>query len=162
MDRRVIVQGDPVLGTDTHNVTGPVLTTPLTTYFGTADFDYHGTITDAVSDFLTIDGRPVALVTSRSTLDPGEDKAPSGKHAGLSGHNFLPASPPLLDRSKVIITDAPLGGGSPNAAAGSAVLTVNGVKVLLDNDPMDTCSGVGAQAGSKVTAKGQSLVTCSV
>lgn len=160
MGRLVTVQGDPVRGTDTHKVSGPANTSPPSTYIGTGDFTYSGSVTDALSSLVTINGRPIALVTSRSTLDPGEDTAPTGGHSGPRGSNFLPLTPapqvPLLK-----ITDTPLGRGVPNAAAGSALLTVEGAKALLDNDPVDTCSGVGALAGSKVTAKGQKLVTCS-
>jgi hypothetical protein len=58
------------------------------------------------------------------------------------------------------ITDV-IGTGVPNAAAGSALLTVGGVKVLLDGDKIDTCDGTGSKGNSNVTAAGQSFVSCS-
>ncbi|MER6144921.1 hypothetical protein ABT174_33625 [Streptomyces sparsogenes] len=160
MDKLVVVEGDPVNGKDTHKVTGSTTSSPPATYTGTADFVYSGSMTQAVSDLVRINGTPVALVTSRSTLPPAETLPPSGKHSGPQGSNFIPPAPapqPLT----LVITDAPLGVGTPGAVAGSTLLTVDGVKVLLDGDPVDTCSGIGAPAGSKVSARGQSLVTCS-
>ncbi|MFI7690056.1 hypothetical protein ACIBQ6_13350 [Nonomuraea sp. NPDC049655] len=155
MGRPVVVKNDPVRGTDQHNVTGP----PANPYLGVGTFDYIGAITDQVSDFVTIDGVPVALVTSRSTLDPGQT-TPVGRHAGPQGTAFVPPAPPSV-LATLTISDVPLGGGVPNAAAGSALLTIGGVKVLLDGDLIDTCSGIGAPAGSKVSARGQSCLTCS-
>lgn len=160
MGKLVVTKGDPVKGTDTHKVFGSTTTSPPTTSMWTGEFTYQGSITEDLSALVTIGGRRVALVTSRSTLDPGEDVPPTGGHSGPKGQNFQPLTPapqvPTLG-----ITDVPLGTGRPNAAAGSALVTVNGDKVLLDGDPMDTCSGIGATAGSKVTARNQSFVTCS-
>jgi hypothetical protein len=153
MGKLVVVKGDPVQGTDKHNVSGKTASSPPADYTGVGDFEYHGAITGQLSDFVRINGVPVALVTSRSSLNPGED-SPPGKHAGPLGKNFVPstANPATLS---IKDTDN-IGPGVPNAGAGSAVLTVNGVKVLLDTDKIDTCSGVGA-----VAAKGQDFVTCS-
>lgn len=160
MSKLVVVKGDPVRGTDKHNVTGIADTpsTPPPAYAGIGSFEYKGAMTDELSDFVTIDGVPVALVTSSSSLDPGETD--TGKHVGMNGSGFVPASPgPLLDKTLSIIDV--IGTGIPNAGAGSGVLTVNGVKALLDTDKIDTCSGVGALAGSSTTAQGQSFVSCS-
>jgi hypothetical protein len=162
MGKLVVVKGDPVSGTDTHNASGqatnPSPPPPTVAYTGTADFQYDGAVTGQLSDFVRIGGVPVALVTSRSTLNPGEDTAPSGKHSGPQGRNFVPTAPVPV-ASTMSITDTPLGTGVPNAGAGSAVLTVGGVKVLRDADKIDTCSGVGKKAGSTVTAQGQDFVT---
>ncbi|MEC4018807.1 hypothetical protein [Streptomyces sp. H27-D2] len=159
MGKQVVVKGDSVKGTDTHNVTG-CIASPPGPYTGVADFTYDGAMTEGLSDFVRIAGVPVALVTSRSSLNAGEAVAPTGKHSGPLGGNFIPTAPLPVPLS-VKITDTPLGTGIPNSAAGSALLTVNGVKVLLDADKIDTCSGTGAPAGSAVTSKGQDFVTCS-
>jgi hypothetical protein len=160
MSKLVIVENDPVRGTDTHNVTGSDTSTPPNPYAGTGDFDYDGAMTDRLSDFVRIAGTAVAVVSSGSTLNTGEDVAPAGKHSGPMGSNFTPAAP-APNPVTLQITDAPLGAGVPNAGAGSALLTIDGVKVLLDSDQIDTCSGVGAKAGSMVAATGQDFVTCS-
>jgi hypothetical protein len=162
MGKFVVVKGDPVSGTDTHNVSGqatnPSAPPPTVPYTGVGDFAYNGAITGQLSDFVHIGGVPVALATSSSTLNAGEDSPPSGKHSGPQGTNFVPPAPAPI-ASTLSITDTPLGTGVPNAGAGSALLTVNGVKALLDADKIDTCSGVGATADSTVTAKGQDFVT---
>lgn len=159
MGKLVVVKDDPVQGTDTHNVSGTATPPPPgVTYTGVADFKYNGAVSGQLSDFVRIGSQPVALVTSRSALNRGEDKPPTGKHSGPQGSNFVPPTPAPVT-STLSITDTPLGSGVPNAGAGSALLTVNGVKVLLDADKIDTCSGVDATAGSTVTAQGQDFVT---
>jgi hypothetical protein len=162
MGKLVVVKGDPVSGTDKHNVSGqatnPSPPPPTVPYTGVADFKYDGAVTGQLSDFVRIGGVPLALVTSHSALNPGEDTSPTGKHSGPQGTNFVPPTPVPV-ASSLSITDTPLGTGVPNAGAGSALLTVNGVKVLLDADKIDTCSGVGASADSTVTAQGQDFVT---
>ena len=160
MSRRVIVENDPVRGTDTHNVSGSNTNVPPNPYTGTGDFDYDGAMTERLVDFVRIAGRAVAVVSSGSTLNTGQDVRPAGKHSGPTGSNFKPAAP-APNPATLNITDVPLGSGVPNAGAGSALLTVDGIKVLLDADEIDTCSGVGATAGSTVTATGQDFVTCS-
>jgi len=167
MGTLVVVKGDPVQGADKHNVSGkgpnPAQppTPPMLDYAGVGEFQYNGAVTDQLSDFVRIASRPVALVTSRSSLNPGEATPLAGKHSGPQGSNFVPSGPaPQPTTATLSITDT-IGTGVPNAGAGSALLTVNGVKVLLDADKIDTCSGVGAQAGSTVTAQGQDFVTCS-
>jgi hypothetical protein len=158
----VVVKGDPVSGTDKHNVAGqatnPGPPPPTVPYTGIADFAYNGAMTDALSDWVSIGGVPVALVSSHSSLNAGEAAPPAGKHSGPQGGNFVPPAPTPVAVS-LSITDSPLGTGVPNAGAGSALLTVGGVRVLLDADKIDTCSGVGAPAGSTVAANGQSFVT---
>ncbi|MEV0293908.1 hypothetical protein [Nocardia sp. NPDC050710] len=160
MGKLVIVEKDPVRGTDTHTVSGTDSSAPPVPYAGTGDFEYNGAITDRLSDFVSIDGTPVALLTSASTLNAGEDQPPAGKHSGPQGGNFTPPTP-APNKATLQITDKPLGAGSPSAGAGSSVLSVDGTRVLLDGDHIDTCSGVGATAGSSVTAAGQSFVTAS-
>lgn len=165
MGQLLVVEGDPVRGTDQHNVQGlgPTPSAPAAFYAGIGDYAYRGSVTEELSTFVTIAGRPVALVTSRSGLDPGED-APGGGHAGPSGGNFVPGPgtvAPAPTPATLRITDTPLGTGVPNSAAGNALLTVGGVRVLLDGDAIDTCSGLGKPADSTVTARGQDFVTCS-
>ena len=162
MGRLVVVKGDPVSGTDKHNVSGqatnPSPPPPTVSYTGVADFNYDGAVTAQLSDFVRIGGVPAALATSHSALNAGEDTAPAGKHSGPQGTNFvLPTPVPVA--SSLSITDTPLGTGVPNTGAGSVLLTVGGVKVLLDADKIDTCSGVSAKADSTVTAQGQNFVT---
>lgn len=167
MGQLLVVEGDPVRGTDRHHVQGqgpnPAAPPPTAPYVGIGDYAYRGSLTEALSAFVTIGGRPVALVTSRSGLDPGED-APGGGHSGPSGGNFVPGPGTVAltpAPATLQITDTPLGTGVPNSAAGNALLTVGGVRVLLDGDAVDTCSGLGTPAGSTVSAHGQDFVTCS-
>jgi hypothetical protein len=116
-------------------------------------------MTDRLSTFVKIDSQPIALITSQSSLNPGETTPPAGGHSGPAGSSFVPATP-VPQAISLSITDV-IGTGVPNAAAGSALLTINGVKVLLDGDKIDTCDGTGGKANSTVTATGQSFVTCS-
>jgi hypothetical protein len=160
MAKLVVVKGDPVEGTDTHKVTGSTSSSPPAPYAGTGDYKYHGSITGQLSSLVTIAGTPVALVTSRSSLNPGE-ASPAGAHGGPQGSNFKPAAP-APNPVTVNIADAPLGTGVPGSGAGSGLLTVNGVKVLLDGDKLDTCGPSPTKAASAVTAQGQDFVTCSV
>lgn len=152
MGMLVIVEGDPVTGTDTHAVTG---TFPNgNPYSGTGDFTYAGSITGGLSDFVRVDGKPLALVTSASTLDPGEAGT---RHSALGGSNYSPSTiPPAL-----IFAPPVVGDGAPNAGAGSSFVAVGGVKVLLAGDDIDTCKIPGGQASSTVAAQGQDFVSCS-
>jgi len=161
MTKKIVVEQDAVTGTDKHNVagTGTIASPPGTApYAGFADFDYAGKMTGKLSDFVSIGGKPVALVTSESSLDPGES-APPGKHAGISGKNFVPPAPTPI-AATINITD-PIGKGVPGAAAGSAFVTIGGVKLLLDGDPIDTCDGLSIPGNSSVTASHQDFVSCS-
>lgn len=163
MSKKVVVKDDKVEGTDTHNVAGMATNTaappPTIPYKGTARFDYVGRMTGGLSDFVRIDGKPVATVKSRSSLDPGQT-APGGKHTGASGSGFTPASPaPILD-ALMKITDK-VGEGAPSSGAGSAFVKVGGQKLLLNGDPVDTCSGTGEKENSRVTSGGQKFVSCS-
>jgi uncharacterized Zn-binding protein involved in type VI secretion len=160
MGKLIVVEGDAVQGTDTHKVSGSASTPggPVP-YTGIGSYSYSGAMTDALSTFVTIAGTPVALVTSRSALNAGET-ATGGGHNGASGSQFVPPTPvPILDAT-FSITDA-VGPGTPNAAAGSTLVTVGGVKVLLDGDKVDTCGDLLGVANSTVTASGQSFVSCS-
>jgi hypothetical protein len=167
MGKLVVLRGDPVHGTDKHNVSGtgpnPAAPPPSASYAGIGDYSYRGAVTDGLSDFVTVDGTPVALVTSRSSLDQGET-APGGGHSGPSGSGFVPGAGTVAltpTAETLQITDSPLGTGVPSSGAGSGLVTVGGAEVLLDGDEIDTCSGIGALAGSSVTAQGQDFVTCS-
>ena len=154
-------------GTDKHNVTGTASIPPapqppptVIPYPGIGSYDYKGKMTDSLSTFVTFGGKPVALVASKSSLNPGET-APTGGHGGPSGKDLTPDPLPYrIDKPSLSITDT-IGTGVPNAAAGSALLTIGGVKVLLDGDKIDTCDGLSIPANSTVTASGQSLVKCS-
>jgi uncharacterized Zn-binding protein involved in type VI secretion len=162
MGKLVVVQNDAVQGTDTHNVSGnatnPGPPPPTVPYVGTGKYVYTGKMTDSLSTFVKIGGKPAALVTSKSSLNPGET-APSGGHGGPSGSAFVPPAPVPIPAT-LAITDV-IGTGVPNASAGSALLTIGGTKALLDGDKIDTCDGAGGKANSTVTAAGQSFVSCS-
>jgi uncharacterized Zn-binding protein involved in type VI secretion len=170
MGKLVVVSGDAVKGKDTHNVSGigpnPGAPPPTATFVGTGSYDYVGSMTDSLSTFVKIGGKSVAMVSAKSSLNQGESAPPLGRHSGPKGSNYkpdqasiaqlpTPLGPPLLK-----ITDN-IGTGVPNASAGSAVLTIGGVKVLLDGDSIDTCDGLNATGNSTVTASGQSFVNCS-
>ncbi len=162
MGKLVVVENDKVEGTDKHNVSGnatnPAAPPPTVPYVGVGDFDYVGKMTDALSDFVKIDGTPAATVKSKSSLDPGES-APGGGHHGASGKNFLPPTPSPIT-STLSITD-PVGEGNPSATAGSAFASIGGDAILLDGDSIDTCDGLSVPMNSTVTAETQSFVSCS-
>jgi hypothetical protein len=165
--KKIVVKQDPVRGTDTHSVQGQATNpapppAPPTVPWppappGTARFDYVGSMTEALSDLVTIDGVPVALVTSGSTLDPGEDTPPAGKHSGPLGTAFVPPAPVPIPNT-LTITD-PIGPGRPSAGASSAFFTIGGAAVLLDGDAIDTCDAQGAKGNSTVSAAGQTWVS---
>ena len=164
----LIVDGDPVTGTDNHNVEAKAVDTSsgaTVPWTGTADYTYTGSMTDELSDFVRITGAAVALTTSTSSLDPGETAPPTGGHSGPAGSAFIPAPTqpptalvpmPLTER----ITDD-IGTGTPGSAAGSNFVLAGGDPVLLDQDPIDTCDGRGTTGNSTVTASTQSFVTAS-
>lgn len=159
MGTLVVVENDKVEGTDKHNVSGMATPPPPNTpYVGVGDFQYKGKMTDALSDFVKIGGKPVALVSSKSSLNPGED-TPAGKHYGAAGTNFVPPSPaPVL--SSLSITD-PIGTGVPSAGTGSTFVSVGGTAVLLDGDKIDTCDGLSIPMNSTVTVENQDFTSCS-
>jgi uncharacterized Zn-binding protein involved in type VI secretion len=162
MGKTIVVENDEVKGTDKHNVsgTGSISAPPGTApYVGIADYDYVGKMTDALSDFVKIDGKAVAVFSSKSSLDPGENAPPSGKHAGMSGTNFAPPTPTPI--APTINISDPVGTGVPGASAGSAFVTIGGVKVVLDGDSIDTCDGLHIPGNSTVTASQQDFVSCS-
>ena len=165
MGKKIVVQNDPVEGTDKHNGQGdatnpspPPDSVPST---WVAEFDYVGKMTDRLSDFVSINGKPFALKNSKSSLNPGETAAPAGKHAGPQGKNFMPPAPPPFPAKKTAlqITDA-VGEGNPNSAAGSTFVSVGGTPVLLDGDRIDTCDGLSIPGNSTVTAQNQDFVSC--
>src|ERR1019366_9694259 len=96
MGKLVVVQGDAVQGTDTHGVSGnatnPAAPPPSVLYAGTGSYPYKGMITDGLSTFVKIGGQAVAVVTSQSSLNPGET-APGGGHDPGSGGGFIPPAP---------------------------------------------------------------------
>ena len=162
MGRALIVENDPVRGTDTHNVSGSNTNAPPDPYTGTGDYDYDGAMTERLIDFVT-DRRderspwsPAGARCSTRTRTAAGGEGTQARRAATSRRRRRRRTP-----RRWSITDAPLGTGVPNAGAGSTLLTVDGVQVLLDGDDIDTCSGVGAPAGSTVTATGQDFVTCS-
>lgn len=163
MGKLIVVRNDGVEGTDKHNVSGdatnpspPPATVP---YLGVGDFDYVGKMTDQLSDFVSIDGQTVAKTDSKSSLNPGEDASPSGKHSGPMGSNFTPPTPAPISLSLSI--DDPIGEGNPSATSGSSFVKIDGVAVLLDGDKIDTCDGLGTPMNSTVTAENQDFVSCS-
>jgi len=163
MPKLIVVENDKVEGKDTHNVAGtatpPAAPPPTVPFSGTGDFDYKGKMTGALSDFVKIDGTPVALTSSKSSLDPGET-APGGGHSGLGGKNYQPAAPNTPTPATMNLTD-PVGEGKPSATAGSTFVTVGSTPVLLDADKLDTCGAASAPMNSTVTAGGQGFVNCS-
>lgn len=163
MAKLLIVEGDPVSGTDKHNVSGmatnPVAPPPTVPYVGVGDYTYIGAMTGELSDFVRIAGMPVALTTSRSSLDLGQDVPPAGGHSGPAGLGFTPPSPMPIPLT-LVITD-PVGVGRPSVGAGSGFVSVAGRPVLLDGDPIDTCDGLGLPGNSTVTSLRQNFVSAS-
>jgi hypothetical protein len=162
----VVVENDKVEGTDMHNLTGPGTTTSsppvAATYKGVGSFDYAGKMTDQLSDFVKVDGKPVALKTSKSSLNPGESAPPAGKHSGPAVKNPTPplTSPIVATVPALSITD-PVGEGKPSATAGSQFVKVGSTALLLDADKIDTCDGLSIPMNSTVTAAEQDFVSCS-
>ena len=159
MSKLAVVDGDPVSGTDKHNVSGTASGSPPPPYAGMGDYDYVGSMTDALVDFVKIDGSKVANVSSKSSLDPGESAPPTGKHSGPMGSNFVPAAP-APNKPTLTITDV-VGTGVPGATAGSTFVKAGGAALLLDGDKVDTCDGLSIPMNSSVTADGQAFVSCS-
>ena len=163
MAKLIIVKNDKVEGTDKHNVAGnatnPGAPPPTVPYSGVGDFDYAGKMTDQLSDFVNIDGQPVALKSSKSSLNPGESAPPAGKHSGPAGKNFNPPTPVPIAPS-LSISEA-VGEGKPSASSGSSFVKVGSTAVLLDADKIDTCDGLGIPMNSTVTSQNQDFVSCS-
>lgn len=166
MGKLVVVENDKVEGTDKHNVSGPGTTTSAppspATYKGIGDFDYVGKMTDQLSDLVKIAGKPVALKSSKSSLNPGESVPPAGKHSGPVGKNLVPPTtgPIVPTVPSLSITD-PIGTGIPSATSGSKFVKIGGVEILLDGDKIDTCDGLSVPMNSTVTVENQDFVSCS-
>jgi uncharacterized Zn-binding protein involved in type VI secretion len=162
MGKLIVIDGDKVAGTDKHNVAGlatnPAPPPPTVPYKGTASFDYKGTMADQLSDFVSVGGKAVATVSSKSQLNPGEN-TPAGKHHGTQGSSFLPPAPAPI-ASTMSITD-PIGDGTPSAISGSKFVSIDGDAVLLDGDKIDTCDGLSMPMNSTVSAENQDFVSCS-
>src|SRR3954451_18455160 len=113
MAKLLVVDGDKVDGKDKHNVTGPL---PNGTYTGVGDYAYKGAVTTGLSDFVTVGGKDLAVVSSGSTLraDGTLD------HTASNGTNFVPAgAPPAL----TFVPPTGIGVGKPSTGAGSTLLT---------------------------------------
>lgn len=163
MGKLLIVAGDSVRGTDKHNVSGnatnPAPPPPTVPYVGVGDYTYTGAMTDELSDFVRIAGIPVALTTSQSSLNKGEDVAPAGGHSGPAGSKFMPPAPvPIPVTLKI---EDPVGVGRPSVTAGSGFVSAAGQPVLLDGDSISTCDGLGFQGNSTVTSSRQGFVSAS-
>jgi hypothetical protein len=156
--KRVIVQGDPVNGSDTHEVSGtgtdPASGSPVTgKWKGT--YSYAGTMTGALSDFVTIQDAPVALVDSRSALR-------GTSHVPATGTGFLlvpPTTPPVPNPALPMSFTKAVGPGAPSTGAGSSFVTIGGKAVLLAGDKLDTCGDEKGTGNSTVTSAQQSFVT---
>jgi hypothetical protein len=158
--KKIIVKGDPVTGSDNHEVSGtgndPSTGSPVAgKWKGT--YSYAGTMTEALSDFMTIQDDPVAVVVSRSSLD-------GTSHVPASGTGFAPVPPttppvPNPALSPMAFTKT-VGAGAPRTGAGSSFVTVNGATaVLLDADRIDTCGEERGSGNSEVKSSKQSFVT---
>ncbi len=167
MSTLVVIAGDKVEGTDKHNVsgTGTMPATPSaipnTPFSGNAEFDYKGSMTDGLNGMVSIGDKAVTLITSKSSLDPGEDSA--GGHAPISAKNIVPIPPPPITTGTEVvisITD-PIGTGTPSSGTGSSFVKIDGDAVLLDGDSLDTCDGLGGKSNSTVTTENQDFVSCS-
>ena len=161
----IVVNGDKVEGTDTHNVSGPGIVKEggaPATYVGTASYEYKGKMTDDLTDFITIDVSYVAVKSSKSSLNPGEDVPVAGGHSGPMGSNFSPdATTPIVATIPLLLISEPVGEGNPSSGSGSSFVKIEGVEVLLDGDGIDTCDGNSATENSTVTAETQDFVSCS-
>lgn len=162
MGTLIVVEGDKVEGTDKHNVSGTgtdsVSGSPAP-FTGIADFDYKGAMTDQLSDFVSIGGKALALVTSQSSLDPGEDSA--GGHAASSAKSTTIIAPPTIPSGTVTAITDSIGIGKPSVGMGSTFVKAGGTAVLLDGDSIDTCDGLMIPMNSSVTASEQDFVSCS-
>jgi uncharacterized Zn-binding protein involved in type VI secretion len=158
MGKLVVIKDDEVKGTDKHDVAGMDTSTPPVAYKGVGEYEYVGKMTDQLSDFVTVDGKAVALKSSKSSLNPGETV--TGKHSGRAGKNFTPTAPAPNPETLQITPDL-VGEGKPSASSGSSFVKVGGVAILLDGDKIDTCDGLGIPMNSTVTAKEQDFVSCS-
>jgi hypothetical protein len=162
MGTLIVVDGDKVEGTDKHNISGSGYDSAIPgtgTFTGIADFDYKGAMTDQLSDFVSIGGKAVALVTSQSSLDPGEDSA--GGHAASSAKNITIIAPTTVASGTATSINDSIGTGKPSAGTGSTFVKAGGTALLLDGDSIDTCDGLMIPMNSSITASEQDFVSCS-
>lgn len=153
MAKALIVHKDPVSGKDSHKVTGSGTTPNGTTVSSTwtGSWDYKGTVTEALADWVTIREAPVAVDNSGSTLSSG--------HEPDEGAPYQPQSP--VPTTSSLDFDGTVGPGTPSTGAGSTFVTVEGRHVLLDGDTFDTCGSEKGTKNSTVSADGQAFVTAS-
>jgi hypothetical protein len=160
MGQLIIVENDKVAGIDRHRVIGNALgPPPPPPYSGIGDYDYRGRMTDQLSAFVSVNGRPVALKSSSSSLHPGEDLPPTGRHSPGGAETYTPDSP--APNPLTINFTAPVGTGHPSSTSGSTFVKVDGVAILLDGDKIDTCGGEPGSGNSTVSAEHQDFVSCS-
>lgn len=164
MGTLIVVEGDKVEGTDKHNVSGTGTDTSIpgpNSFTGIADFDYKGSMTDELSGFVNANGKAVAVISSKSSLDPGEDSV--GGHAALSAKNITVIAPPTISPGTEVVTSITdsIGTGVPSAGTGSGFVKIGGEAVLLDGDSIDTCDGLSIPMNSTVTVENQDFVSCS-
>lgn len=153
MGKLIVVENDKVKGVDKHKVSGS-----QPTYNGIGEYEYNGKMVGQLSDFVRINSQPLAVKSSKSSLDPGE--AATGGHFGPNGKNFAPELPEPKPSTLTII-DVPIGTGVPSATSGSTFTRINGIAILLHGDKIDTCDGSGATMNSSITAENQDFVSCS-
>jgi hypothetical protein len=152
MSKLVIVQGDMVTGKDKHKVAGTHNVVGVETpNIWDGEYTYSGAVAAGLSDFVRVGGLPLALTTSRSTLQT--------PHVAASPTNLaqLVPKPTLLSA----FTLSPDGKGAPGAGTGSSFVRAGGAPVLLDGDGFNTCGAEKGAGNSSVAAGGQDFVRCS-
>ena len=155
MGKMVVVQGDAVQGTDKHNVMGnatnPAPPPPTVPYTGIGSYEYDGR-DDGRFEHVRQDRRQASRTGDEQEFAESRRGGSAGGRAFRAGRQrFHASNARARSRLTLSIKDV-IGIGVPNAAAGSALLTIGGVKVLLDGDKIDTCDGTGDKANSTVTA----------
>ena len=146
---KIVVARDKVDGADKHQVNITVSGNPAV---GVGDYDYKGEVSTGLSDFVSVDGTFVGLVSSGSKL----------RSDGVSAHAAPGATSvtPTPDGAPVsFVVPAGVGDGVPSSGTGSPLFTVGGVKVLLDGDKFDTCGIATGIGKASVAASGQDWVT---
>jgi hypothetical protein len=104
---------------------------------------------------VTVGGKPLAAVTSGSTLradGTAAHTASAPKEGSLVPSNLTPIA---------FVPPTGIGEGKPSKGAGSTLLVVDGSAALLAGDAFDTCGVATGKDRPTVAASGQSFVTCS-